>query len=166
MNEAEMAWWLWTQIKHEAETQFVDDASLEYRRSNQQSYLVVGEQAIVVYKKLKRRPLPDGTTRLERANAVTTQNHDFWSQRASQGFPDLPRIIFGYELKEELTSIKFYLGLPKASASDLRWHEEITRDEIPVIGIQRPFVYEPSAESVPNFELVPEEVLVEARQGS
>ena len=125
MSEGQSAWWLWTQIHHFAKDDFHGDATLEYRRVKQQDYVVACESVIVVYKKLKRRTDRTGRSVLVPANYRTRQNIDLWGQRAIDGIPDLPRVVFGYELVEELTEIKCYLGLPKGSNSLLRWHREI-----------------------------------------
>lgn len=158
MEEGELAWWMWTQIKHESENKFREDASLEYCRKNQQSYLLVGEFAMVVYKKLRRVRLPDGSTSLERSNYRTRQNFDLWSQRAINGFPDLPRLVFAYELLDELTSIKYYLGVPKAGQGDFRWREEILPGEIPVLGIRKEAEVSHEPADWDGFEIIVEDV--------
>lgn len=132
MNEGQTAWWIWTQIIHESEQRF-DDASLQFCRRSNQSFLIVGEELIVVFKKLRRVKRPRGAGRLERSNYRTAQNMDLWAQRQVAGIPDLPRAVFAYELEKELTAMRLYIGVPSPNSPALTWCQEVDPHEIPVI---------------------------------
>ncbi|WP_145175564.1 hypothetical protein [Rubripirellula lacrimiformis] len=125
MDEGESAWWMWTQLRHRAKDDFHGEPMLVYRRVKQQDFIVVCEEAIVVFKKLRNKTNRDGTTELVTSNCRTKQNMDWWGQRAIDEVPDLPRVIVGYEFRHELTEMHCYLGLPRGSNATLQWHREI-----------------------------------------
>lgn len=129
MSEGELAWWLWTQIHHAAKEDFHGDPALVYGRVKQQDFVLACESVALVFKKLRRRTDRNGQSELVTANYRTRQNMDFWGQRAIEGIPELPRIVLGYELREELSSMRCYLGLPAGSNARLRWHRELPDPE-------------------------------------
>jgi len=125
MDEGESAWWMWTQLRHKAKADFHGEPTLNYRRVRQQDFIVVCEEAIVVFKKLRNKLNRDGIAELVTSNYRTRQNMDWWGQRAIDEVPDLPRVIVGYEFRHELTEMRCYLGLPRGSNATLQWHREI-----------------------------------------
>ena len=146
MDEGQSAWWMATQLWNHAKADFHGEPMLTYRRVKQQDYVVVGEEAIVVFKKLRKKKNREGITELVTSNYRTKQNIDWWGQRAVEGVPDLPRLIIGYEFRHELTDMRCYLGLPRGSNASLQWHREIDGPQ----GFEDGFADEPTFEVHPT----------------
>ena len=125
MNEGQSAWWMATQLENHSRANFHGEPMLEFRRAKQQNFIVVCEEAVVVYKKLRLKTNRDGHTELVTSNYKTRQNMDWWTQQEIEGVPQLPRVILGYEFRHELTEMRCYLGLPRGSNAALQWHREI-----------------------------------------
>ena len=150
MSEGHLAWFLYSHLGSVLQllVEETDDHSLlEYRRVKQQDIFIACESVVLVFKKLKRRSI-DGESFLTRSNYRTRQNIDFWSQVLDGAFPQLPRIVFGYELQAELTKAVCYLGLPYGSNSKLRWHREVDSMEAGQVQIFSP---EPVSDDEPGF---------------
>jgi len=154
MNEKDCAWWMSSQIHHEAKECFSDEPQLTFERVNQQNFIKVCESVVVVYKKLRQIKDRDGKEVLVPSNYRTKQNIDMWSQRAIAGIPDLPRVMLGYEFTHELTQIRCYLGMPSGSNEKFRWHREIDMPMLFDDGLGEDTSAEPDPYERIGFEIV------------
>jgi len=123
------AWWLHTQIVRTAKKLTDDCPELELTCSpewHQQFSLNLGNELVIVFKKLVRRwSRRLGRHVLERSNYLTKHNCDFWEQRRDAGFIDAPRIIIGYEPIREMTEIKIHVGYPRSRGRGFAWLYEM-----------------------------------------
>lgn len=124
LTEGEAAWWLHTQIKRKAALLVDDCPELELRStplSDQQFYLDLRGEIVLVFKKLIRRY----STKLcrdvlLRSNYPTPGNCDFWEQRQSVGI-DAHRLVVGYEPIQELTEVRLFIGYPRTRGRRFTW---------------------------------------------
>jgi hypothetical protein len=122
MTEDEMAIWLTMQAGKLARSVFHGREGIEVKTWYRKPVIVIPDALAIVVKKLtKRRLRRRGPKQLSRSNALTETNRNFWNQQHVDGLPDIPRVIFGYELIREATEIRLYIAYPRTRGRGTEW---------------------------------------------
>ncbi len=164
LDEGQTAQWLRPQIVHRAKRIFEhNDAMRCYTRRRQLLFEYKDAIAICFKKVTKRRYR--GSSRLERSNYLTLQNKDYWQQRKLEGFPDIPRIIVGYELLMEMTDIGVLVGYPRTRQRGFQWIYNMANQDNALLRIvaehqEKKHGYEDDAED-PGFIVRPRRMVRE-----
>ena len=130
LDEGQTAQWLRPQIIHHAKMIFRDNDAMPCYTSRQQVFFTYKDATAICFKKVTER-WHDGESRLERSNYLTSQNKDYWQQRQVHGFPDVPRVIVGYELLKEMTEVRVLIGYPRTRQRGFLWvYEMPSQDDV------------------------------------
>jgi hypothetical protein len=98
LSEDEAAQWLTIQATHRARQFFDGKEGFRLLTLHRKLVIVFQEQLAITIKKLsKRRKRAGSLEELERSNYLTRRNRRFWNEQIDNGFPDVPRIILGYQ---------------------------------------------------------------------
>jgi hypothetical protein len=129
LDEGQTAQWLRPQIVDQAKRIFHSDEDMKCYTRRQQVFFEYRDAISICFKKITKRRRKRGGSRLERSNYLTPQNREYWYQRRLEGFPDLPRIIVGYELIKEMTDIRILVGYPRSRQRGFQWTYEMPNQD-------------------------------------
>jgi hypothetical protein len=123
MDTWDAAQWLTMQARIHAQDAFHDHEYIRPRRLKSGMFILeYRESFAIVVKKLTVRRVPGRPPELCRSNNLNRSNKDYWDQRKRDDFPDMSRIILGYLLERELTTIKIYIAYPRTRCLGLLWY--------------------------------------------
>lgn len=164
LDEGQTAQWLRPQIVFWAKKIFGLNDAMRCCRRRQQVSFEYKDAIAICFKKVTKRWHQSGS-RLERSNYLTSQNKDYWQQRKLDGFPDIPRVVVGYELLREMTDIRVLVGYPRTRHRDFQWIYEMPNQDSVLLRIvqehqEKKRSYEPEAEA-PGFIVRPRRVVRE-----
>jgi hypothetical protein len=109
LDEGETAQWLRPQVIERARHLFDGSPDVRVEKKKQQLFVNCRGRVAITPKKLKPRWRSAGLTF---SSYNTSQNKDYWEQRRNNGFPDLPRLIVGYQFVKEMTDIRIWVAYP------------------------------------------------------
>jgi hypothetical protein len=121
----DLAWWLYGEMVHQAETIFENHDFIPILLENNMFALRFGDKLLVTIKRLSRRRFKKRLGPLQRSNYLTPTNKDYHAQRRSVMFPDIPRVVLGYETKREETEIGIMVAYPRTQERGFEWDYEI-----------------------------------------
>jgi hypothetical protein len=116
LDEGEAAQWLRPQIIECARRLFEGDTAVKVEKKNHQVFLRYEDRFAIIPKKLRANRWRGGLTF---SSYNTVQNVTLWAQRASDGLPDLPRLIVGYQFIAEMTDIKIWIAYPRGKSAGI-----------------------------------------------
>jgi hypothetical protein len=122
MDEDEVAVWLTMRAGKTARRIFDGKPDVRVETFYKKPVLLVCDQVAITVKKLTRRPIrPGGELVLTRSSYLTQRNMGIWNQEQVHAFPDIPRVILGYEFLEEMTAIKLWVAYPRTRDKGVAW---------------------------------------------
>ena len=122
----DLAWWLYPEMVHLAETIFESHDLRPILLENGMFALRYQDKLLITFKRLKRRRFKKKLRRLERSNYLTPTNRNYHDQRSDRMFPDIPRVIVGYETIKEETEIRVLVAYPPTQERGFEWDQEIS----------------------------------------
>lgn len=109
MDEGETAQWMRPQIVERARQVFDGDPAVKVEKRRCQLFLRIREDLAITPKKFRRDRRNNALTF---SSYDTPQNMSYWLQQATDGMPNLPRLIVGYEFIDQMTEIKIWVAYP------------------------------------------------------
>jgi hypothetical protein len=121
----DLAWWLHGEMVYQAETIFEKHDFRPVVLENNMFALRYRDRLLVTIKKLSRRRFKKREGLLKRSNYLTPTNRAYHDQRRVQMFPDIPRVVLGYETRREESEIKILIAYPRTQKRGFLWDYEI-----------------------------------------
>lgn len=122
LSEDEVAQWLTIQACRRARKLFAGEDTIELLTvHNKLVILLVDKLAITIKKLTKRSWSKQKQEVLTRSSFRTPRNRAFYLQAKNMDVPDVPRVVFGYQLLKEISEIKLWIAYPRSLGRAFEW---------------------------------------------
>jgi hypothetical protein len=122
LDKEQTAIWLTMQAGHRARAIFDGKEGVEVRILYRKPVVIVSGRLAITFKNLTKRSKRRGSPeRLTMSRADTKRATAWFEQKRGANVVDLPRVVFGYELLNEVTEIRLWIGYPRAKGRGFDW---------------------------------------------